>query len=393
MYLESKLKGKLGKIKIKVEGFYLERFVNLVRSNNIELWDLKQYDQITIIANLKIKDYKKLKKIAKKTNCKIKIIKKEGYYFTLHKYRKRKILLYSCIVSFILVIYTSSLVWNINIEGNTLNTNKDINEILVKNNIKKFRPKNKIDIKKAANMLRLNLKNISYATIEIRGTNIYIKLIEDNSEILKEKNNNPTNIVAEKNCKITKVIAENGTRVINQDMKIEKNQIAILGVIESKFKESKYVKAKGILRGDVSYRGKKVLKLDNNYINYTGKKRYLLSFYINNKEIILNYLRNLQKYDITKEEKRLTLLGFKYNVYSLKEKESQNFKLTLDEAKEILQGRIDAEIKSKMIDDEKLVKKAVNYEVRQNVITANYEYILNENVAKEVNLETTEMEE
>lgn len=393
MYLERKLKGKLGKLKIKIEGFYLERFVNLVRSSNIEFWNIKQIDQITITANLKIKDYKKIKKIANKTKCKVEIIKKEGYYFTVHRYRKRKMLVYSFFLAFVLVVYTSSLVWNIKIEGNSLNTKKDINNILVKNNIEKFRFKKKIDIKKATNMLRVNLKNVSYATIEIRGTTVYVKLIEDKMEEVKIKENIPTNIIAKKTCIVTKVIAENGTRVVNQDMQIEKNQIAILGVIESKFKESKLVKAKGILRGNVKYVGQKKINLNSNYIIYTGKKYYFPSFYINNKEIILNYLRNSQKYDITKEDKILPFLNIKYNIYKAKKIKNQNINIDLLKAKNILAGRIDAEIKAKMKNDEKLVNKVINYSVNKNQVIANYEYILNENVAKEVNLEITEMEE
>lgn len=393
MYLESRLKGKCGKIKIKIEGFYLERFVNLVRSNNIELWNIKQLDEITIIANLKIKDYKKLKKIASKSKCKIKIVKKEGYYFLVHKYRKRKLLFYSFFIAIFIIIYSSSIIWNIKIEGNTLNNKKNINNILEINNIKKYKLKSKIDVKRAANMLRVNLKDISYATIEIKGSTVYIKLIEDNQEKAKDNNNLPSNIVANKNCKLTKVIAENGTRVVNQDMQIEKGQIAILGVIESKFKESKLVKAKGILRGDVIYKGNKTIKLNSDYIKYSGKNRYFIGFYANNREIILNYLRNPQKYDITKEEKILALFGFKYNMYIAKKVENEKNKISLEKAKEILSGRIDAEIKSKTKTDEKLVSKVIDYKVDKNIVYANYTYVLNENVAKEVNLKITEMED
>lgn len=395
MYLEDKLKGNLGKLQIKIEGFFVERFVNLAKANEIELWEIKQKDAISITAYLKLRDFKRIKKIAKKTKCKVKILKKEGCYFLAHRYRKRKPLLVSAIIVAICIMYMSNLVFNIKIEGNNINTKKEITKILNDNNIKLLKNKKKINTKKVSNLLRLNLKNVTFASVDIKGVNIVVRIVEGYKNIDKENLDKPSNIICKKSGKITKIIAESGTRVLNQDMKAEKGQIAICGILESKFLSPKLVKSKGILRANVDYSDKTSICLNQNIIKYTGKKRIFLGFYINNKEIILNYLRKSQKYDITKCEKTFNLFNiqFKFNVYTAREFENKNFTITEKKAKEILDERIDAIIKSRMRTDETLVFKDICYKLNDNYIIANFKYTLDENIAEEVNLEIGEMEE
>lgn len=395
MYLEEKFKGNLGKLTIKIEGFFVERFVNLARTNNIELWKIKQNDAISITANLKIKDFKKIKKIAKKTKCTVKILKKEGCYFIAHRYRKRKPAIVVAIIIALFVLYTSTLVFNIKIEGNNINTKKEITKILNENNVKFLSRKKKIDTKKVSNLLRLNLQNVTFASVDIKGVNVIVRVVEGFKSAEKENLEKPSNIIVSKSGKITKIIAESGTRVLNQDMKVEKGQIAICGIIESKFMQPKFIKSKGIVRADVNYFGEVKLCLNQNYTKYSDKKRIFLGFCINNKEIILNYLRNPEKYDITKCEKAFNLFNvqFKFNVYTACEFENKKFTYTENKGKEILEERIDAIIKSKMKTDETLVFKDICYKLNGNYIIANFKYTLNENIAKEVNLEIGEMEE
>ena len=76
----------LGYVNISVEGYFIERFINICISKNILLWNLKRKKSSFLYTNIGIKDFKKIKQIAKTTKCRVKIESKKGLPFLLHKY-------------------------------------------------------------------------------------------------------------------------------------------------------------------------------------------------------------------------------------------------------------------------------------------------------------------
>ena len=80
-----------GYLRIIVEGYYIERFINICRNKKYKMWNLKKNSDIKIALNIEIKDFREICKIAKKTQCRVKIKTKRGLPFLIHKYKKRKI--------------------------------------------------------------------------------------------------------------------------------------------------------------------------------------------------------------------------------------------------------------------------------------------------------------
>ena len=63
----------VGYVNIFVEGYFIEKFINICNKQKILLWNLKRDKTTIIYANVGIRDFKKLKAICKKTKCKIKM--------------------------------------------------------------------------------------------------------------------------------------------------------------------------------------------------------------------------------------------------------------------------------------------------------------------------------
>lgn len=76
-----------GYLKIKIEGLFPERFVNVCIQKNISLWQLNRNKNI-ITANISRKNFKNIRKIAKNTRNNVKIIKKDGLIFTFKNIKK-----------------------------------------------------------------------------------------------------------------------------------------------------------------------------------------------------------------------------------------------------------------------------------------------------------------
>ena len=75
----------LGYVRIQVEGYYAERFINICTNRKLLIWNLKRKNVVELCLNIGIKDFKKLSDIARRTNCKVRIINKKGIPFLLYK--------------------------------------------------------------------------------------------------------------------------------------------------------------------------------------------------------------------------------------------------------------------------------------------------------------------
>ena len=49
-----------GNVTIRVEGFFIERFLNLCMNRGIEVWNIKRLNDAELTANIKHKDYKEV---------------------------------------------------------------------------------------------------------------------------------------------------------------------------------------------------------------------------------------------------------------------------------------------------------------------------------------------
>ena len=66
MYFKILLSYVLGYVNIEVEGYFIERFINICNSKKIFLWNMKRKHSTIIRVNIGIRDFKRIKKIAKK---------------------------------------------------------------------------------------------------------------------------------------------------------------------------------------------------------------------------------------------------------------------------------------------------------------------------------------
>ncbi len=187
-----------GYVNIRVEGFFIERFINMCIAKKILLMDIKREKSTIMYANVGLADYKRLRQIAKKTKSKIKIQRKKGLPFTAHKYRKRKIFGILCLAVLIGIIVSSNYIWNIEITGNSKISSEDILKSLEENGLNIGVSKNDMDTNSVINKIRLDRDDIAWIGITVKGTNAIVKIKETDKapEIIDE--NEYCDIVADK---------------------------------------------------------------------------------------------------------------------------------------------------------------------------------------------------
>ena len=224
-----------GYLRIEVEGYYIEKFINMCTEQKILIWNLKREKGIKLYLNIGINDFKRLSPICRKTKCKVKIKRKKGIPFILHRYKGRKIFAIVLVIISIAIIISSQYIWNIdiNIEDNQQieNLAQDLRELGIKRGIRKT----EIDTNKIITELRLKRNDISWIGIDIKGTNVIISAVkaDEKPEIIDNKDY--CNIVASKGGIISSIVAQNGTALVKEGDTVQKGDILIAGYIEGKY--------------------------------------------------------------------------------------------------------------------------------------------------------------
>jgi similar to stage IV sporulation protein len=235
-----------GYVIIIVTGYFLEKFINVCLHRHIRLWDVERLSDNKMRMKISIKGFKLLRPIARKTRCKVRINGKEGLPFFFNRYRKRKTFLAGLVLFFVLIYLMSSFVWSIEITGNENIETEQIEEFLDACGIKTGVFKYKINAQDAADQLMLDVKELSWVSIELVGTKVKIDLREriPIPEIIPL--DEPCNIVAKKDGVIKSILVKEGIEEVSEGDTVKKGDLLISGKIPVKNEEDTFRKVHSI---------------------------------------------------------------------------------------------------------------------------------------------------
>ena len=376
----------MGYLGITIEGYYIERFINMCRSKKIAIWHLKRKDDVQLDFRVSIHDFKEICKIAKKTKCKVKIRSKKGFPFLLHRYKKRKIFFILLIILIFLTVLSSNFVWNVEIQeenGQELeNIAKDIEEA----GLKTGKLKSKIDTKEIINKIRLQRNDIAWMGIELKGTNAIVKLVkaDEKPEIIDEEEY--CSIVSDKAGMITKINAQTGTANVKVGDTVNIGDTLINGWMEGKYTGIRYVHAKGEVQAKVWYTKYKNVPYNTTEREETGNIENKYTIKLNNFKINLHKGGSKFKiYDTIETENKIRLFSDFYLPISVikttyKEVEEKQKTYQIEEAKNVgieqLQEELDKEIENK----DSIVGKNINTYEKEDSIDVYVTYEVLENI-------------
>lgn len=376
-----------GFVNIHVEGYFIERFINMCRIQKIYLWDIEKKNDIYLTANIGISDFKKLKKIAKKTKCKVGIDRKKGVPFFLHKYKKRKVFIIMMFLILLSLLILSRFIWNIEIKitGDNLQE-EEILKALNENGLYVGEKKNDIDIKEIINNIRLARSDIAWIGIELNGTNAIVEVVEaeEKPEIIEQ--DEYCNIVSNKEGKIVKINANTGTAMVKPGDVVKEGSLLIGGWMEGKYTGTRFVRATGEIEALVWYTEKATVNFKETREEKTGNMEKKYAININNFRINLyKRLSNFEKYDTIYANKKLKLFSNFYIPVELIECNNSEIKeyevnYTEEEAKEEAKRRAEEKLNKEITNKENINNIMVNYTIKDDAVEAEVTYEVFENI-------------
>lgn len=240
-----------GYVKIRVQGYSPERFLNLCRYHRILIWGLMPKGNAYEMY-LTLEGFRKLRPIIRKTHTKVALLERYGLPFFIRKHRKRKAFLAGVLICIGLLFFYSSYIWDIHFEGNEKWTDQTLLEFLDTKNVSPAMPKSRVDCSRIVKDIRARYDDIVWVSASIDGSRLRIQIKENedtfreeetqgassggNGEVpaAKEEEAHPTDLVASQDGVITSIITRSGVPMVHVGDQVKKGDLLVSGRVEVK---------------------------------------------------------------------------------------------------------------------------------------------------------------
>jgi similar to stage IV sporulation protein len=220
-----------GYVRIRVMGFQVERFLNMAAFRGIFMWDARRSDDGVELC-VSVKGFKALRHIIRKTKCRVHILAKYGLPFTLHRHRRRKLLL-AGFVFFVCAMYAlSAFVWRIDIVGTSNLSHDEIHDFLAERGLRIGSVKRWVDHTALSRELLENFEGIGYANIHTRGTRTTVSLAEAIAPPAVVDRSTPTHVIAERDGLITNITAGAGAPLARAGDVVQAGEVLVSGMLQ-----------------------------------------------------------------------------------------------------------------------------------------------------------------
>lgn len=310
MFLQDTYNFTVGYTNIKVEGYFVERFINLCMSRNIKIWDIdRKYDGV-IVLKIKSTDLDRINEIAAVTRSNVTILKSTGVPHIIKLYKKRKIFVLFFIFV-IAIIYLASLrIWQIEITGMTTIPYEELENEFLNEDVKLGMKKEDLDFDKIKNNIYMRRKDILWIGFEITGVKMNIKVLERDHLEEDELKGRPCNIIADKDGIIERINVRGGVRQKNVGDIVYKGDLLVSGVVSSEYSEDRYVHSNAEIKIKTWYEEKVAMPYKKTLVAKSGnyEKKYKLKIG-NNLINLSNNSTKFEKYDTISDVKKLVIFN------------------------------------------------------------------------------------
>lgn len=356
-------------IRLRIKGKNINRFINKLIRQNIEIIDMKNISYKEIEIRIYKSDLEKLEKI--KTIYELEEVNSYGFIKIKKILNKNKILLLFMLFGACLLVLLTNIIFDVEVVHNK----KEIQELLL-SELKKYGITEKKfvksfqDIEKIKEQILEKYKDkLEWIEIERVGTKYIVRVEERKIPDVDEKEQN-RNIVAKKSAIIKTIVAENGVVVKNINDYVKKGDIIVSGSVYLNETLRNIVSAKGTVYGEVWYKSTVEVPFIYNETNYTANTNKVLTLkFLNHRFEIFNFHKYLNK-EI--EEKKLlshNFLPIELVYENQREVEKIDKIYTIDEAINIAREKSIKAMESKLNDKEYIISsKDLKVDIKESKI-------------------------
>ncbi len=341
-----------GYLKIRVTGYSPERFLNLCKNKNLDIWGLEAvHNAYEMYIN--INGFRKLKPILRKTKTRVTIEERIGLPFFFYKYRKRTAFFIGSLFCILMIFSCTFFVWRIDVQGNQAITDEVLLEFLETKEIKHGMVKQKINCEQIAKDIRKQFDEIIWVTVSLEGTNLLVH-IKENTDTFKEEEEIMTacDIISDKTGIITDIIVRSGVPKVQVGSEVKKGDLLVSGQLEV-LNDAKEVVATHTVIADADITIETVEQFKEHISKtyqekiYTKKSKTIPYLKLKEHMICFDFFEtSYKKYDIKTKEKQLKMgdsfyFPVRFGKKVLKEYKLKTKEYTKEEMEKLLNEKIE----------------------------------------------------
>lgn len=357
------------KIVISITGINTLRFINLLKQNNIRLFNIKRMSDTTECVMF-AKDFKKIKSFAKITGVRVRISKKNGPGFFIFNNRNRYFLVAGLIIFIIIILWSTKKIVKIEIHGNEYYASTEIYEFLTENNIDYGSVVKNISCKDIEKLMLNRFDLLTFVSVHINGNTLIITVKENKTVKQEKEDETPCNLVATEDGVVVSIITRAGVPLVKAGDEVKREDVLVYSKIDyNKIMGENYGYETVCSDADILIRVNKEYKdiVNRKYEKrvYTGRIQKVKGIKINNLYLTISKEKcKFKKYD-TETTYSDDRYGFKkmpvtYFYTTYREYELVESEYTDEELQNILEKKIDNYIEKLKENSIQTESKSVN---------------------------------
>lgn len=360
---------------IIVKGLKIERFINLAVVNNIYIWDIEKLDYTTVKARIGLENFGRLRDIVRKTDSSVSILDKRGFPFIIRSVKRRKLFYAGLLSLFVFIYIMSSFVWMIEIVGAKTVDIEALRKCLYEQGLKEGSFKGKLDKRHIENQVLINIPELSWVGIQIKGTKAVIEVVEKREIPPLISRTDACDIVAAKDGIITKLLVLSGDPLVMDGASVRRGQKLVSGTIIRAGLEPRYIHSLAQISARSWYEEAEEIPLQQIEYRPTGKVSLHYKLKLMNKEFSRKKSVSFKEFNEFVKERNLVSFGdyvfpIKLIEYRFEELVAELKMITVEEAKARCAERLNARIKLMIPEGAVVLNKKIDYYVEKKAVKA-----------------------
>lgn len=280
-----------GYVTVLVKGDMPELFFQKCNAQGIPVWNVKKTTIDACEGNIKLTDIKYMKQLKRKTNYTLKFVHKKGSPFVLERLLRKKQLLIGLLLSVMLIVFLSNIIWQVKITGVPKDIEEKISKQLNNYGIHSGSWIFSLDSPSTIQQkLVYDIPELLWVGVDQKGTTYYLEGVEK-TIVKKEKVKGPQNLIATKKGVIKKMYVTKGLPMVHINDYVEPGDILVSGVIDESLlndnkdkkqddKDIDYVAAEGEITATTWYEVDVTVPMHTSKETLTGnrEKKYDIRF-------------------------------------------------------------------------------------------------------------------
>ena len=429
-----------GTVRIRVEGYSPERFLNLCSYHQIEIRGLRPAEGGYEL-EMGIADFRRLKPLVRKSHVRVILCGREGFPFFLARNRKRKLFFAGIFLCAALVKICSLFIWDIHFEGNRRWPDETLAEFLRADGVAAGMLKSRVDCPGIVKEIRKAYNDIVWVSASLEGSRLNIRIKENEDADLQDPGDaygssgpdtgtaeaqpeegakaqpedaekeaapasgeeRPPDLVAAKDGVVPEIVTRSGVPQVHAGDEVEKGDILVLGRIEvvndsQEVTGYEYVQADADIFADTQMEYTDTMSLTYQEKVYDGKRKVQAYVRLNDTALSVGSVKNRFEHSELLTRETGVVLGENFRLpvsFGLKTARSYTLrerKYTEREIRETLTehfNRFCEDLEEKGI---QILKNDVKIHVDKNSAAASGTLWLNERITEEADTEILTIE-